>query len=155
MDVRKLCEGDRGAGLVEYALVVLLIGIVSMVAVRSLGEETSDTFMAIGDGVSASEEVEDDMSPDEKSDQAKGDYDAAIEDAKSAKAAANDKAKADYDAAVQSNNDLPKAEKNAANKEAKANYNEAKSTNNDNYKSSVAAAKATRDAAKAEYKDTK
>ncbi len=155
MNFRKLSVDDRGAGLVEYALVVLLIGIVSVVAVRALGEETSDTFMSIGDGVNATEEVEDDMSPEEKWDKAKADYEAAIEDAKSAKAAANDKAKADYDAALDANKGLPKAERNAANQEAKSNYNEAKATNNDTYNSSVSAAKAARDAAKAVYNDTK
>lgn len=155
MNTPRLNQDDRGAGLVEYALVVLLIGIVSMLAVRSLGEETSDSFRAVGDGVSAAEDVEEDLSPDEKWDKAKADYDTAVEDAKSAKAESNAKAKAEYDAAVASNKDLPKAERSAANQEAKATYNEAKTTNNDTYKSAVDTAKAARDAAKAEYKATK
>ncbi|HEX9863631.1 MAG TPA: Flp family type IVb pilin [Acidimicrobiia bacterium] len=42
---------DRGASMVEYALLVVLIAIVALVAVRLAGTEVSATFSEIGSGL--------------------------------------------------------------------------------------------------------
>jgi len=42
---------DRGASLVEYALLVALIAIVCVVAVTFLGESASESFSSTGDGL--------------------------------------------------------------------------------------------------------
>ena len=39
---------DRGASLVEYALLVVLIAIVAILAVRFAGEQVSATFSDVG-----------------------------------------------------------------------------------------------------------
>ena len=39
---------DRGASLVEYALLVVLIAIVAILAVRFAGEQVSGTFSEVG-----------------------------------------------------------------------------------------------------------
>ena len=39
---------DRGATMVEYALMVALIAVVAMVAVTALGTSVSDIFTSIG-----------------------------------------------------------------------------------------------------------
>ncbi len=41
-------KGDRGASMVEYALLVVLIAIVALVAVRFAGTQVSTTFSTIG-----------------------------------------------------------------------------------------------------------
>lgn len=41
---RTSAVGDRGAGLVEYALLVGLIAVVCVLAVTYFGAETSDSF---------------------------------------------------------------------------------------------------------------
>jgi pilus assembly protein Flp/PilA len=43
---------DEGASMVEYALLVVLIAIVALVAVRLAGTEVSTTFSEIGSGLS-------------------------------------------------------------------------------------------------------
>ena len=43
---------DRGASLVEYALLVVLIAIVAILAVRFAGEQVSTTFSNVGDELS-------------------------------------------------------------------------------------------------------
>jgi pilus assembly protein Flp/PilA len=43
---------DRGASMVEYALLVVLIAIVALVAVRLAGTKVSGTFSEIGSGLS-------------------------------------------------------------------------------------------------------
>ena len=43
---------DKGASMVEYALLVVLIAIVALVAVRLAGTEVSTTFSEIGSGLS-------------------------------------------------------------------------------------------------------
>ncbi len=43
---------DKGASMVEYALLVVLIAIVALVAVRLAGTEVSSTFSEIGSGLS-------------------------------------------------------------------------------------------------------
>ena len=43
---------DRGASMVEYALLVVLIAIVAIIAIRFAGREVSQTFSDIGSGLS-------------------------------------------------------------------------------------------------------
>jgi len=43
---------DRGAAMVEYALLVVLIAIVALVALSFVGEQVSGTFSEIGSGLS-------------------------------------------------------------------------------------------------------
>ena len=45
-------KDEKGAYMVEYALLVVLIAIVALVAVRIAGTEVSDTFSEIADGLS-------------------------------------------------------------------------------------------------------
>ena len=42
---------DRGASMVEYALLVILIAIVALVAVRVAGTELSETYSDINSGL--------------------------------------------------------------------------------------------------------
>jgi pilus assembly protein Flp/PilA len=44
-------DSDRGASLVEYALLVALIAVVCILAVTFLGEEASDKFSNVGSAV--------------------------------------------------------------------------------------------------------
>ena len=153
-----LSNSDRGAGLVEYGLVVMLIAMVSLVGVQAFGEETSESFDTIGTSLATAEGVDEDdsdMTPEEKWEQAKKDYDDAIADAKQKKADDIADAKADYDAARQANKDLPKDERKAANQQAKSDYNSAKSAANAEYKSSVQNAKDARNTARDEYRSTR
>lgn len=41
-------QDEKGASMVEYALLVVLIAIVALVAVQLAGNEVSDTFSTIG-----------------------------------------------------------------------------------------------------------
>ena len=43
---------DRGASLVEYALLVVLIAIVAIVAVTFAGKQVSETFSEVGSSLS-------------------------------------------------------------------------------------------------------
>jgi Flp pilus assembly pilin Flp len=43
---------EKGASMVEYALLVVLIAIVALVAVQLAGTEVSETFSEIGSGLS-------------------------------------------------------------------------------------------------------
>lgn len=45
-------QSEKGASMVEYALLVVLIAIVALVAVRLAGREVSGTFSEIGSGLS-------------------------------------------------------------------------------------------------------
>lgn len=47
------CKTDRGASLVEYALLVALIAVVCIVAIRFLGESASDKFDSIAGEISS------------------------------------------------------------------------------------------------------
>ena len=49
----KISDNDRGASMVEYSLLVLLIAIVALVAVTVAGTELSETYSEIASGVSA------------------------------------------------------------------------------------------------------
>ncbi|MFZ6002385.1 MAG: Flp family type IVb pilin [Actinomycetota bacterium] len=42
---------DRGASLVEYALLVALIAVVCVIAVQVLGQEASGSFSSTGSGL--------------------------------------------------------------------------------------------------------
>ena len=44
-------KSDRGASLVEYALLVALIAVVCIVAVQFLGKEASKTFNSTGNSI--------------------------------------------------------------------------------------------------------
>ena len=45
------CKTDRGAALVEYALLVALIAVVCIVAVRFLGNSASDKLSSVGSAI--------------------------------------------------------------------------------------------------------
>ena len=44
---------ERGASLVEYALLAALIAIVCLTAIFFLGEETSEEFKSVGESIDA------------------------------------------------------------------------------------------------------
>lgn len=46
-----LNDEERGASMVEYALLVVLIAIIALVAVRLAGQEVSNTFSTIADSL--------------------------------------------------------------------------------------------------------
>jgi pilus assembly protein Flp/PilA len=49
--IRRILMEDRGASMVEYALLVILIAIVALVAVTLAGTELSETFSEIANEV--------------------------------------------------------------------------------------------------------
>ncbi len=51
--VRSWMADEKGASMVEYALLVVLIAIVALVAVSFAGDQVSETFSEIGSGLSA------------------------------------------------------------------------------------------------------
>ena len=147
---------DRGASLIEYAMLVLLIALGSLGLVANLGESTSTSFDTAA-GALTTTGTEDDagLTPQEKWDKAKDDYNQAIADAKAEKVDAFAAAKTEYQAALQGNKKLPKAEKKTANAAAKDVYNAAKQEANEVYKTAVQTAKDAKTAAKAEYNASK
>lgn len=153
---REIRQNDRGAGLVEYALVVLLIALGGLSAVSVMGESTADSFdeaaVALDDSTTSTQP---ELTPDEKWEQAKQDYEDAIAEAKAEKAAEIQAAKDVYNQAKKDNKSLPKAERKEANNQAKTKFNESRARAKDEYKTSVQAAKDTRSAAKAEWKATR
>ncbi|HZD24099.1 MAG TPA: Flp family type IVb pilin [Acidimicrobiia bacterium] len=46
-----LQDEDKGASMVEYALLVVLIAIVALIAVRLAGSEVSQTFSDVASGL--------------------------------------------------------------------------------------------------------
>lgn len=48
------CKTDRGASLVEYALLVALIAVVCILAISFLGESASQKFNSIGESINNS-----------------------------------------------------------------------------------------------------
>ncbi|MBI2704083.1 MAG: Flp family type IVb pilin [Actinobacteria bacterium] len=46
------CRTERGASLVEYALLVALIAVVSILAVTFLGQQASSKFSSVGSAIS-------------------------------------------------------------------------------------------------------
>ncbi len=45
------CRTDRGASLIEYALLVALIALVCVAAITFLGQNVSNKYSSIGSGV--------------------------------------------------------------------------------------------------------
>ena len=45
-------QGDEGASLVEYALLLVLIAVVAIVVITQVGESTSSTFQSVDDSLS-------------------------------------------------------------------------------------------------------
>jgi len=45
------CKSDRGASLVEYALLVALIAVVCIAAVTTLGKNASSKFSSVGNSI--------------------------------------------------------------------------------------------------------
>jgi Flp pilus assembly pilin Flp len=146
-------EGDRGAGLVEYALIVMLIAVVGVSAVGYLGEQTSDGYETAGAGFDA--DVAAELSPEEKWELAQADYDDALADAKATRADDKANAEAEYQVAFAANQALPNKERKAGNAVARAKRNDAYEVADADYNASVKAAKADRDAANADYNATK
>jgi len=48
-----LADEDRGASMVEYALLVVLIAIIAIVAIRLAGNQVSETFDTIASSLGA------------------------------------------------------------------------------------------------------
>ena len=47
----RFARTERGAALVEYALLLALIAVVCIVALTSLGEDAADKFDKVGDSI--------------------------------------------------------------------------------------------------------
>gem|GEM_PF-189505 len=47
----RFADSERGASLVEYALLVALIAVVCIVAIRFLGTEANDSFSSTGSAI--------------------------------------------------------------------------------------------------------
>jgi pilus assembly protein Flp/PilA len=47
----RFADSERGASLVEYALLVALIAVVCIIAVRILGKNASDSFSSTGSAI--------------------------------------------------------------------------------------------------------
>ena len=45
-------KSEKGASMVEYALLVVLIAIIALIAVQFAGDQVSETFSEIGSGLS-------------------------------------------------------------------------------------------------------
>jgi pilus assembly protein Flp/PilA len=48
----RFADDERGASLVEYALLVALIAVVCIIAISFLGKEASENFGAVGQSIS-------------------------------------------------------------------------------------------------------
>ena len=156
--MRRLRASDHGAGIVEYALVVVLVALTSLAAVKTLGDDTSDSFEAVAvpsEVVESESEEEPDLTPSEKWEKAKADYSATVNEAKAQKSADMATAKKTYKDQLKENKSLPKAERKAANKAAKQKYDADRGQINQTYTTTVTEAKAARDAATAEYNASK
>jgi pilus assembly protein Flp/PilA len=49
--LRARVNGDRGAALVEYALLVALIAVVCIAAIKILGEKSNSAFTSVGQSI--------------------------------------------------------------------------------------------------------
>jgi pilus assembly protein Flp/PilA len=49
--VSRCCRSDRGASLVEYALLVALVAIACIAAVTWMGQAISNKFSSVGSGI--------------------------------------------------------------------------------------------------------
>ena len=47
----RFADSERGASLVEYALLVALIAVVCIVAIRILGNQANSSFSSTGSGI--------------------------------------------------------------------------------------------------------
>ena len=57
MDIKKVSEekqNERGASLVEYALLVALIAVVAITSIRVLGRSVSEKFSTVAEDINAS-----------------------------------------------------------------------------------------------------
>ncbi len=52
VDVENVREEERGASMVEYALLVALIAVVAIAAVRVLGQRVSGQFSSVANAIS-------------------------------------------------------------------------------------------------------
>jgi Flp pilus assembly pilin Flp len=154
MDIRQLLSNDRGEALISYALVVLLISVAGIVALRSVGNDVSDTFGAMAMATDSAD-ADSEMTPDEKWEKAKADRDAAVAEAAKVRDAAIAEARAIRNALVEQNKSLPRAERQAANAAANKARDAAIDAAKAAYKTTVDAANAARDAAKAEWQAAK
>lgn len=148
---RTRLDSEKGAGIVEYALIVMLIGVIGSVGLAATGTSVSAVFEAITTTDGGTTTTTQPLTPQEKWEKAQADYNTAISKAKGAKTYDLAEAKYTYDQAVASNASLPKAEKKAANQVAKAKYVDDKAAANAKYNDSVQAAKNAKAAAKAEW----
>ena len=48
---KQIVSNDKGQGLVEYALILVLIAVVVMGAVQSVGKSTNSTFTRVNSGL--------------------------------------------------------------------------------------------------------
>ena len=48
----RFADSERGASLVEYALLVALIAVICIIALQFLGKEASSSFNSTGDAIS-------------------------------------------------------------------------------------------------------
>jgi pilus assembly protein Flp/PilA len=51
--IQARCQTERGASLVEYALLVALIAVICIVAISILGTAASDKFSEVGESLNA------------------------------------------------------------------------------------------------------
>jgi pilus assembly protein Flp/PilA len=49
----RFADSERGASLVEYALLVALIAVVCVIAIQVLGQKASESFSSTGSGLDA------------------------------------------------------------------------------------------------------
>ena len=49
----RLANNERGAALVEYALLLALIAVVCIIALQFLGEEAAEKFSDVGNSISS------------------------------------------------------------------------------------------------------
>ncbi|MGH9198747.1 MAG: Flp family type IVb pilin [Acidimicrobiia bacterium] len=49
--LRNWIEDQQGASMVEYALLVVLIAIIAIIAIQIAGEEVSEAFSTVADGL--------------------------------------------------------------------------------------------------------
>lgn len=166
---------ERGASLVGYALLVVLVAMTGLGAMRAVGQNTSDSFGTVASEMTGGDDQATiELTPEEKWEKAQDDFAGAKEDAKArkndtinrAKQERDDRindAKADYKAAKQQNKSLDKNARKKADKEAKKTYNQAKKSANtefnkakksanQQYKSDINTAKSDYNVAKADYK---
>lgn len=144
-------QEERGAALIEYGLVVLLVAVVGLTAIASVGIRTADAYDEVSNALAVGAAGQA-LTPKEKWEQAKAAYQKAVAAANATYKAELAAAKDAYKAAQQANKSLPKAERKAANQKAKQDYNAAVAAAKNERDAAIAAAKAAKAAAWDEYK---